>query len=78
MKQRIPMELQKHLKKKLFNILSYYQPDWGKALKQSELTTELAIRKYITAKMFFICALAQCSIIVEGKKRLNHCTKMCV
>lgn len=30
MKQRIPAELQRHLKKKLFNLLSYYQPEWGK------------------------------------------------
>ncbi|MCI4394218.1 hypothetical protein PGIGA_G00166330 [Pangasianodon gigas] len=28
MKQRLPIELQKHLKKKLFNLLSYYQPEW--------------------------------------------------
>ncbi|XP_060718885.1 HAUS augmin-like complex subunit 4 [Tachysurus vachellii] len=28
MKQRLPTELQKHLKKKLFNFLSYYQPEW--------------------------------------------------
>ncbi|XP_060769161.1 HAUS augmin-like complex subunit 4 [Neoarius graeffei] len=28
MKQRLPTELQKHLKKKLFNLLSYYQPEW--------------------------------------------------
>ncbi|TSL28287.1 HAUS augmin-like complex subunit 4 [Bagarius yarrelli] len=28
MKQRLPIELQKHLKKKLFTLLSYYQPDW--------------------------------------------------
>ncbi|XP_076867507.1 HAUS augmin-like complex subunit 4 [Brachyhypopomus gauderio] len=27
MKQRLPTELQKHLKKKLFSLLSYYQPD---------------------------------------------------
>lgn len=32
MKQRLPTELQKHLKKKLFNLLSYYQPEWGKQL----------------------------------------------
>ncbi|XP_026887949.2 HAUS augmin-like complex subunit 4 isoform X1 [Electrophorus electricus] len=28
MKQRLPTELQKHLKKKLFYLLSYYQPEW--------------------------------------------------
>ncbi|XP_062844984.1 HAUS augmin-like complex subunit 4 [Trichomycterus rosablanca] len=28
MKQRLPTELQKHLKKKLFNLLAYYQPEW--------------------------------------------------
>ncbi|KAI5089121.1 HAUS augmin-like complex subunit 4 [Silurus meridionalis] len=28
MKQKLPTEMQKHLKKKLFNLLSYYQPDW--------------------------------------------------
>lgn len=32
MKQRLPTELQKHLKKKLFNLLSYYQPEWGKQI----------------------------------------------
>ncbi|XP_066517920.1 HAUS augmin-like complex subunit 4 [Hoplias malabaricus] len=28
MKQKLPTELQKHLKKKLFYLLSYYQPEW--------------------------------------------------
>lgn len=35
MKQRLPTELQKHLKKKLFNLLSYYQPEWGKPLSRN-------------------------------------------
>ncbi|XP_030641155.1 HAUS augmin-like complex subunit 4 [Chanos chanos] len=30
MKQRLPSELQKHLKKKAFNLLAYYQPEWEK------------------------------------------------
>lgn len=28
-KQSLPKELEKHLKKKCFNLLSYYQPEWG-------------------------------------------------
>ena len=29
MKQSLPRELEKHLKKKCWGLLSYYQPEWG-------------------------------------------------
>lgn len=29
MKQSLPRELEKHLKKKCLSLLSYYQPEWG-------------------------------------------------
>lgn len=29
MKQSLPRELEKHLKKKCHSLLSYYQPEWG-------------------------------------------------
>nr|XP_023666834.1 HAUS augmin-like complex subunit 4 [Paramormyrops kingsleyae] len=41
MKQRLLMELEGHLKKKCFNILAYYQPDWedeSEGLKNSKLS----------------------------------------
>ncbi|KAI4886476.1 hypothetical protein NFI96_011900, partial [Prochilodus magdalenae] len=47
MKQRLPSELQKHLKKKLFSLLSYYQPEWEneseglKCVKLSKLSALL-------------------------------------
>lgn len=52
MKQRLPIELQKHLKKKLFNLLSYYQPEWGKPLTPSQPTSR-KYTLYITTKLGF-------------------------
>uniref|UniRef100_A0A3P8WA58 HAUS augmin-like complex, subunit 4 n=1 Tax=Cynoglossus semilaevis TaxID=244447 RepID=A0A3P8WA58_CYNSE len=40
-KQSLPNELEKHLKKKCFNLLSYYQPEWeneSEGLKNSKLS----------------------------------------
>ncbi|XP_034425152.1 HAUS augmin-like complex subunit 4 [Hippoglossus hippoglossus] len=41
MKQSLPRELEKHLKKKCLNLLSYYQPEWeseSEGLKNSKLS----------------------------------------
>ncbi|XP_075999930.1 HAUS augmin-like complex subunit 4 isoform X2 [Genypterus blacodes] len=41
MKQNVPRELEKHLKKKCFSLLSYYQPEWendSENLKSSKLS----------------------------------------
>ncbi|KAM9335446.1 HAUS augmin-like complex subunit 4 [Symphorus nematophorus] len=41
MKQGLPRELEKHLKKKCFSLLSYYQPEWeneSEGLKNSKLS----------------------------------------
>ncbi|XP_010876091.1 HAUS augmin-like complex subunit 4 [Esox lucius] len=41
MKQRLPRELQKHLKKKCFSLLSYFQPEWedeSEGLKNMKLS----------------------------------------
>lgn len=41
MKQSLPRELEKHLKKKCFSLLSYYQPEWeteSEGLKNSKLS----------------------------------------
>ncbi|XP_029382491.1 HAUS augmin-like complex subunit 4 [Echeneis naucrates] len=41
MKQSLPREVEKHLKKKCLNLLSYYQPDWeneSEGLKNSKLS----------------------------------------
>lgn len=35
MKQSLPRELEKHLKKKCLSLLSYYQPEWGTLAKHS-------------------------------------------
>lgn len=37
MKQAIPREVEKHLKKKCFGLLSYYQPECGKVSNSSIL-----------------------------------------
>uniref|UniRef100_A0A4W5JQI4 HAUS augmin-like complex, subunit 4 n=1 Tax=Hucho hucho TaxID=62062 RepID=A0A4W5JQI4_9TELE len=41
MKQRLPRDLEKHLKKKCFSVLSYYQPEWeneSEGLKNMKLS----------------------------------------
>lgn len=46
MKQRLPRELEKHLKKKCFNLLSYHQPEWedeSEGLKKMKLS-HLSVR----------------------------------
>lgn len=55
MKQRIPTELQRHLKKKLFNLLSYYQPEWGKLAflkKEEEKNNQMLL---LTQELYRIC-----------------------
>ncbi|XP_068444122.1 HAUS augmin-like complex subunit 4 isoform X1 [Clinocottus analis] len=43
MKQGLPRELEKHLKKKCLSLLSYYQPEWGTASAHSILSLSLAV-----------------------------------
>lgn len=51
MKQGLPIELEKHLKKKCLSLLSYYQPEWEneseglKTIKLSHLRTQLDTEK---------------------------------
>ncbi|XP_071394135.1 HAUS augmin-like complex subunit 4 [Centroberyx affinis] len=74
MKQSLPRELEKHLKKKCFSLLSYYQPDWEseseglKNIKLSHLSGQLDNEKKKAESLKEICR--ENSVLLQRQTQL--------
>ncbi|XP_068163869.1 HAUS augmin-like complex subunit 4 [Antennarius striatus] len=77
MKQCLPKELEKHLKKKCFGLLSYYQPDWEaeseglKTTKVSHLSAQLDKDKKRAASLKEVCR--ENTTLLQRQTRLYLC-----